>query len=231
MALLGFACLVVAGGVAYVYYREGLLASFAASISALLSSMVAFQVWPYIANELEPAFRDTFLDRCEDALALSVVFAASFALLRLATVQIVKHELDYSNAINRAGGVVFGALTGYFVGGFIMCVAQTLPLQQKFLGFQPPPDDNFVNRILPSDQNLLKVMEKARTGTFKGGEEPAGITFQNFAHIFARDRRYPDPDSSPPQPTAPAPELPPRPKPKFSPIPVAKKAEEEPKDE
>ena len=48
-----------------------------------------------------------------------------------ASIEIAKHTLLSAGLI-----LAIGAITGYLVAGFLFCMVQTLPLSEKFLGFE-----------------------------------------------------------------------------------------------
>src|SRR5262245_51789923 len=67
--------------VAYARVREGLLTAITHLVNVLLAGLLAFNFFEPIAAELQKAFKGSFLDGYEDALALFAVFAGALGLL------------------------------------------------------------------------------------------------------------------------------------------------------
>jgi hypothetical protein len=84
-----------------------------------------------------------------------------------------------------------GCVTGYLVAGFLLCMAQTLPWQEHFLGFDPKVNaQSGLRRVLPPDRVWLAMMHYAGRGRFGWGD---GMTFDpdgSFEERHARLRRY-----------------------------------------
>jgi uncharacterized membrane protein required for colicin V production len=234
--LLGLASILVIAVVAYFFVREGgLLTGITGCFNVYIAGLAAFQLWPYLANELESILKGTMFENFEDAIALVVVFALTTALLRVATSAIIKSEPTLPPMIHKVGAGFFGAVAGYFVAGFLVLVLQTFPWQEDFLGFPKSEGAGFSDRFLPPDQNFLKLMSRAHRGTFSTGEDQSKV-FEEFDQLFATQRRIGD--KPPPKPQTPIGKTPPtktkeKAKPKDEKKPEDgkdKKADEEKKD-
>src|SRR5215472_11712192 len=105
--VLGLFTVVIMGVVAYAFWREGPLTAFAMCVNVVLAGALAFNYFEPIADLLESSFEDTFANT----------------------------HMEYPPVLYRGGAVVFGLVTGYLLSGFLVCVLQTLPLQQNFLSF------------------------------------------------------------------------------------------------
>ena len=192
MALLAILTLAIVGGVAYTQFREGLLAAFTNCFCIVVAGMIAFQFWPVTAQELEPTLKDSFMNGMEDGLALVFSFCISLAALRFVATALAKRDLGISQKLNQAGGVVFGSIAGYLVAGFLICVLQTLPWHENFLGFHHD-EPGFATRVIPSDQVWLKLMNRLHGGAFNPGEDQSK-NLREFSKTFAKDRRYTGPN-------------------------------------
>jgi hypothetical protein len=64
-------------------------------------------------------------------------------------------------------------MTGYLVAGFLVCVLQTLPLQQNFLTFELDDSGKAgpIRRVLPPDMVWLAMMHKVSEEKRLGGEQ------------------------------------------------------------
>jgi hypothetical protein len=193
--------------VAYAYFRQGLLHSCAMCANVFLAGLIAFGFWEPIADGIEEVFDGTFLLGYEDALSLMALFCFSLLLLRLATSSLCPSALGYPPAVNLGGAVLFGLGTGYLFSGFFLCVLQTLPWHENFMGYDPASraGKGVFSRIMPPDRAWLAAMRTAGNRPFAFRTDPAvkgdapyeqrSITFDKYATFaprYARYRRYND---------------------------------------
>lgn len=175
--------------VAYAMMVEGVFGAFTMFVNVIIAGLFAFNFWEPLAVYLSDAFFDTFLQGYEDALPLTGIFWLALVLLRVATTQFAPAEIEVHPAAQRGGGAFFGALTGYLVSGFLLCMFQTLPWNVRFLSFEPDFQPEQVTRsYIPSDRVWLAMMHRAGNYGFAGDEEsfdPQG----NFELRYARYRR------------------------------------------
>jgi len=185
--LLGFLTLLIMAGVAYAFWREGLLTAVTMTVNVVLAGLVAFAFWEPIADWLGPMFADSFLHGYEDALCLVVLFAVTLGLLRLLTNNLANAQLEYHPVVRQAGTAACGLLAGYLASGFLLCVLQTLPWHANFLGFDYRVEQNGggpqAPRILPPDHVWLALMH---------GAMPEFDPEATFEARYARFRRYDD---------------------------------------
>jgi hypothetical protein len=204
--LLGLASILVMAVVAYFFVKEGgLLTGITGCFNVYVAGLASFQLWPYLANELESILQGTMFEHFEDAIALVAVFALTTALLRAGTSAIIKSEPTLPPLVHRVGAGFFGVVAGYLVSGFLVLVLQTFPWQEDFLGFPKSEQAGFSDRFLPPDQNFLKLMYRAHRGTFTTGEDQSKA-FEEFDQLFATQRRIGDkpPAKQPPLAKTPA---------------------------
>jgi len=207
--LLGVFTLLVMLIVAYAYWREGLLTACTMFVNVFLAGLITFNFFEPLADLLESAIADTFLHGWEDALCMMVLFSFTLGFLRLVTNSIAPTDLDYPPILLRAGGVFFGVATGYLASGIIVCILQTLPWHEHFMGFDAEYDPNVagggLRSVLPPDRVWLALMQRAGAYAFANFEdedvkEPHGPyeryrTFDKYATFelrYARHRRYND---------------------------------------
>jgi uncharacterized membrane protein required for colicin V production len=205
--MLPVATLLIMAVVVYVYWREGLLTAVTMFVNVLLAGLVAFNFYEPLADLLDPLFAGSILAGYEDGICLVGLFALAFGLLRLLTNSMASTELEYPGWLLRGGGVLFGLLTGYLASGFLVCVLQTLPWQENFLGFNPKydPDQPLAGarQVLPPDRVWLALMRVGGAYGFSNTEDehapddaPAVERFKTFDRFgsfelrYARYRRY-----------------------------------------
>lgn len=190
--MLGFLSLLIIGVVAYAYLNEDMVTSFAMFFNVFLAGLVVFNFWEPLADQLEAQFQGTPLLGYEDALALVLLFCPTLGLLRLVVNSLSPERLDFPTAVQQGGSVFFGALTGYLVSGFLICMVQTLPLHENFAGFQPAFATGF-RRWLPADRVWLAVMQRASVVSLSADSDDPNKAFDccgNFELRYARYRRF-----------------------------------------
>jgi hypothetical protein len=185
--MLQFFTVVIMLALGYAYLVEGLFTACLMCINVIGAGLIAFNFWEPLANLMDPALRGF-----EDALCLVLLFCVSLGALRTLTNLAVATEVEFPIAVQRGGGALFGALTGYLVTGFIVCVMQTLPFHQNFSYFDAKYEkDDVVRRFLPSDRVWLAMMHHAGLSSLRRGE----TTFDehgSYEQRYQRHRRYDD---------------------------------------
>ncbi len=193
--LLGLITVVVMLGAAYAFWRQGVLAAIAMTVNVLLAGLIAFNFFEPMAAELDPMFAGSILHGYEDSICLVVPFVLSLLILRWASNALIHTVIEYHPALQQAGAAVFGSMAGYLTVGFLLTVAQTLPLDEHFLHFEPRIDPSTpgakIRHILPPDRVWLALMARASVDTFSwegNAFDPDG----SFESRYARERRIAD---------------------------------------
>jgi hypothetical protein len=207
--LLGFLTILIMILVAYAYWREGLLTACSMFLNVFLAGLVTFNLFEPLADLLEPSLADSFLHGWEDAVCLMVLFCFTLGFLRLLTNSIAPSDLEYPPALLRAGGVFFGLATGYLASGVIVCILQTFPWHENFIGFEAKYDarapGSAARSILPPDRVWLALMQRAGAYAFANSEDEDEKaksspylryrTFDKYSTFelrYARHRRFGD---------------------------------------
>jgi hypothetical protein len=214
--ILGVLTILIMLGVAFAFWREGALRAATAFVNVLAAGLVAFNFFEPLANGLEPLLARSFLHGYEDSFCLMALFALTLGLLRLAANSLARKPPEQAPVVQRGGAVLFGLLTGYLASGFLVCVLQTMPFPQKFLGFETEVNlhapGNKVRRWLPPDRVWLALMQFGSQMGLARGEDDVFDKDGTFELRYLRHRRAPDHhDPSPYQGEpyqAPAPEPP-----------------------
>ena len=189
--VLGLFTVIIMGVVAYAYWREGPLTAFAMCVNVVVAGILAFNFFEPIADLLESGLEDTFAAGTEDALAMMAIFLPVLALLRYVANSIAPSHMEYPPVLYRAGGVGFGLLAGYLLSGFLVCVLQTLPLQQNFLTFEiaEPGKTHPMRKVMPPDLVWLAMLHRVSDGKRLGWEESFDA-YCNFELRYQRYRRF-----------------------------------------
>jgi hypothetical protein len=179
---------------AYALLREGVVTAFTVLVNVFLAGLLAFNFFEPLAAALEPALRGSFLANYEDAFALVLVFAPAMVALRAAANSLVPAQIGFDALLEQAGATLVGLLTGYLLAGFLVCMLQTLPWHENFMGFSPQVETeegaSKLRRWLPPDRVWLGMMHRASAVAFSQADGPQFDPRGTFALRYARFRRY-----------------------------------------
>jgi len=191
-------------GVAYAYWREGLLTAVTMFVNVFIAGLVTFNFFEPIADLIDSESQGTFLQGYEDALSMVLLFAGTLGILRVVTNNLANTNLDYHPLFQQIATVFFGLMIGYFVSGFLVCVMQTLPWNEDFWGFQTKAESG-LRMVLPGDRVWLALMHRAGAYPFANqideknpeAQSPSEkyITFDQYGTFplrYSRYRRFPE---------------------------------------
>jgi hypothetical protein len=153
--------------VAYAHSREGVLTAAAMMVNVFIAGLLAFNFYEPLAEQLEDILANSFLEKLEDALSLVILFSLALGGLRVVTSGLASTELDLPALPQQIASVAFGAVTGYLLAGFLFCMVQTLPVGEKFLGFEYEVNSTVASgmrRLIPPDRVWLALMHRASVG-------------------------------------------------------------------
>ena len=143
-------------------YRNGLFTSVGMLLMVFVSGFIAFGFWEPIADFLDPVFQNSALAGCEDLIALILLFSVTLFMLRLAANYLAPDMIDQHGVLQHFGAAAIGLVTGYFVAGFLICAMETLPLDERFMAFEPRvPGEPAYRSVFPSDRVWLAMMRHA----------------------------------------------------------------------
>jgi hypothetical protein len=190
---LGFLTVVPMLVVTYAFWRQGVLPAFVMMCNVLLSGLLAFNFFEPIAAELDPILAGSFLHGYEDSLCLIALFCVPLVILRWLANALIHTHIEYHAILQQGGAVLFGLLTGYLVAGFLVCVAQTLPLDEHFLQFEARIDTQSagakIRRVLPPDRVWLALMHRASEASLAWDADAAFDPDGSFEVRYSRERR------------------------------------------
>ncbi len=188
--MLEFMTLAIMAAVAYASVREGVLTAITTLVNVVLSGLVAFNFYEPLAGELEKMFKGTFLAGFEDAIVLFVLFAGTLGLLRVVTNNLAISEVELPALVQQVGAGGIALVTGYLLAGFLTCMYQTLPWDERFLGFDYTADANApaLRKVLPPDRFWLGLMQHASMKPL--AQESTFDPDASFELRYARLRRF-----------------------------------------
>ncbi len=191
--MLGFFTIVIMLIAAYAFWRQGVLAAFAMAVNILLAGLIAFNFFEPIAVELESMLSDSFLQGYEDSLCLVLLFSITLAFLRWASNALIHTVIEYGAVVQQIGAALFGSLAGYLVAGFLLCVAQTLPMDRNFMRFEAKVDPSApgakIRRVMPPDRVWLALMHRASVESLGWDETTVFDNDGSFELRYAQQRR------------------------------------------
>jgi colicin V production protein len=112
--------------------RAGLFSGLVHLGNTVLAGFMAFNFWEPLARSLGAT--SPRCDQYADAIWLTALFVLFHILLRLLTSYLAPRRVALPPRVQQIGGAVVGSITGYVLAGVIICVLQTLPLPERFLG-------------------------------------------------------------------------------------------------
>ncbi len=146
----------------YALHRNGLFSSIVMVIMIMLAGLFAFNFWEPIANVLDPSFQGSFMAGTEDLLVLTALFCLSLGIMRWCTNTLAPVMIEYHGYVQLIGAGIVGMFAGYLTAGFLLCAVQTLPLDERFLGYEPrTPQESGLRRLMPPDRVWLALMRHA----------------------------------------------------------------------
>jgi hypothetical protein len=185
--------------VAYAQCREGLFSATTLFVNVLIAGALTFNFWEPLADELDALFAGGILAGYEDALVLTFFFTVFLIVLRVLTNKVVAQQTEFPGYVQQIGGGLVGLLSGYLIAGFLVCVLQTLPWHESFLGFRPRSEDEVgLRKFLPPDRAWLALMRQAGAKTLAWREDRQDaaspydryLTFDSAATFELRYLRY-----------------------------------------
>ncbi len=136
-------------------------------VNVFIAGLLAFNFYEPLAEQLESILAGSFLEKLEDATSLFILFSLALGGLRVVTSGLASTELDLPALPQQIASVAIGAVTGYLVAGFLFCMVQTLPVDEKFLGFEYEVSSSTpsgLRRLVPPDRVWLAMMHRASVG-------------------------------------------------------------------
>lgn len=181
----------VMAAVAYALLREGVLTAATTLVNVLLSGLIAFMLFEPFAEELGKMLAGTFMDQMEDATALFILFAGSMGILRVATNNLANQDIDLPALHAQIATGVLGLIAGYFLAGFLLVMVSTLPLPEKFLGYEATVEagEAGTRRYLPADRVWLGLMQHSADAAGLGAGEAKFDPEGTFPLRYAKKKR------------------------------------------
>lgn len=121
--------------VAAFQVREGLFRAWLLFLNVSFAGLLTFDWFEPLARavgSLGPTWDDY-----ADAVSIAVLFCVLLLALRWVTAYLSPSEPALPPLVRRVGGFLLGLASGYLLAGILLCTVQTLPLPERFLGYDP----------------------------------------------------------------------------------------------
>ena len=109
-------------GIAYFYYAQGLFSATTAAFCAGVAALVAFGFHESVAR-----LGNAALGSYADAVALAVLFALTFLVLRFLIDNYLPGNVRYPVALEKVGAGVMGLVAAFFATAMVALVANAMP--------------------------------------------------------------------------------------------------------
>jgi uncharacterized membrane protein required for colicin V production len=120
---------IILGCAAYQYLRGTLVKAFAAVITAVCASVVAFTYFESLANALISRNK---LVLWSQPLAFVVLFVVAFAVLQTIASMLTRKPVDLGLGPERIGRVLCGIILGLLISGLVLTAAAMAPIPTKY---------------------------------------------------------------------------------------------------
>lgn len=157
--LFGMIMLVLVAAVAFYQYVQGFFSAMISCVLAILAALIAVAYHEPLAESLlaKP------LPAQAHAVALVVIFALAYVLMRLLADKLVTGNVRFSILVDKVGAGAFGLLAAVFTVGVLAIAAQTLPFGPSIGGYSRFP---LVNRPEVSLRNLPRQLYNTNMGVW-----------------------------------------------------------------
>lgn len=170
--------LILVFAIAFFHYTQGF---FSATISAILTITAAVLAFSYHEKVVETLLGGRFSGAAH-AMALAVLFAGIYAILRLAFDRMVPGNVRFPVLVDKVGGGAMGLVAGLFAGGILAIIAQYLPLMPSVAGYSRyavetrtvvvPPEASGRSSL---DSETWDQLKTAKPGQFDPADKQAMI--------------------------------------------------------
>jgi hypothetical protein len=143
--------------------NEGMWSNAIRLVNAVTAALVATNFWEPVAKLLDdqaPSYTYYW-----DFLALWGLFCVSLVVFQLATGFVSRVKVRFLKVVDRAGGIVFGALASWVMVCFVVFTLHTAPLAERFLWGGFDADSRMLMGLGP-DRMWLGFMARQSRGTY-----------------------------------------------------------------
>ncbi len=165
--ILNLVVIAIVGLIAYLWSSHGLFSAMIHFACTLVAAAIAWAAWEPIVYGFMLGVREEIAW----GVGLAAPFIISLLLLRLITDAIIKKNMEFDDATNFVGGLVFGAMSGVISAGMLVVSIGFMRLPPSILGYAPVDYDANGNLVrsgslwLPVDTLVVKAFETLSAGS------------------------------------------------------------------
>ncbi|MHC4527580.1 MAG: CvpA family protein [Planctomycetota bacterium] len=171
--------LIIACCCAYQYLKGTLVKAFAATITAICASILAFAYFELLGGLIMSQL--SAIVPWAQPLSFALLFIVVYAILQILVAQVMRRKIDLGVLPERIGRVVFGIFLGLILSGLLLTVLAMAPLRTNY------PYQRF-DSINPDAENPNKVLFSAdgfATGWFNLASKGSLSGKRSFAVLHA----------------------------------------------
>jgi uncharacterized membrane protein required for colicin V production len=123
--------ILIIGIIAFFHYLQGFFSATISAVCAVVAAVLAVSYHEVIVE----SFLGGKFGNVAHAMALAVLFAVIYLILRVLFDKMVPGNLRMPSTIDKIGGGVMGLVAGVFAAGIVALVAQELPFMPSIAGY------------------------------------------------------------------------------------------------
>lgn len=191
--------------VAALLYGSGLWSNTITLVNVLTAGLLATNYYEPLATWLDK--QEPRLTFAYDFLALWLIFALSFSLLRVVTDKVSTIKVKFFKPVEVAGSVLMAAWVSWVFLCFATMTLHTAPLSRNFFlgGFQELPESKMMFRAAP-DRKWLSWVHRQSQGSFSRMQgtvpfDPRGdfiLRYGNRREAFSKQMTFTAPKGAAP---------------------------------
>ncbi len=137
--ILNLLVIAMIGLIAYLWSSQGMFSAMMHFVCVIVAGAIAFAFWEPVAGML--IGMGGVVQELAFGLGLMLPFLVALFVLRVACDKLVPKGMDFDDASNFVGGLVFGAASGFLTAGVLVTSISYFRLPPNFLGYTPVQAD------------------------------------------------------------------------------------------
>ena len=184
---------IIIGFALFQYIKGGIITAFIFLVAVLIGVIAAFGYYELLAGYVKDF---GFIGAKAYPLAFFIAFIAAFIIIKEVADNLLRPEISFGPAIDKAGGVAIGAVVGYLFAGAILVVIGLTPYKTNWLYGRF--EDNISNQpqanrmLLNPDGFVTGLFGALSNGSLKGDQSFAVVHADYIDQIFLNRHRVSD---------------------------------------
>jgi uncharacterized membrane protein required for colicin V production len=184
---------IIIGFTLFQYIKGGIITGFIFLVAVIVGITAAFGYYELLAGYVKDY---GFIGAKAYPLAFFITFIAAFILIKEVADNLLRPEISFGPMIDKAGGIVLGALVGYLFAGAMLVVIGLTPYKTNWLygrfenTISNPPHPS--GALLSPDGFVTGLFGTLSNGSLKGGQSFAVLHADYINQIFLNRHRTSD---------------------------------------